>query len=378
MSKWAGKYVIGLTGNIGTGKSVVRRMLEHLGAYGIDADALAHRTIGPGAPGYQPVIDYFGRYILSPDGSINRVKLGRLVFNDAKALTHLEQIVHPLVSQAVDILVRRSPHNVVVIEAIKLLESELRDQIDTVWVVTVPPEVQLNRLIQERKMTETDALQRINAQPPQVEKITAADVVILNDGGFVECWQQVASAWKAHVPADAIDTDSDKSVRTSASLRVIRALPRNSDEITALFNRFSPDKTSHSTEDIMAAFGEKAFLLLYDEDQLRALIGWQVENLVASTTDFVIDAQISLETALTTLVKEMEKASKSLQCEVSLIHLPPRLSRFEWLWKSLGYRRTLPENLETQAWQAAAQSSMQDGTVLYFKKLRTDRILQPI
>ena len=65
MSKWAGKYVIGLTGNIGTGKSVVRRMLEHLGAYGIDADALSHRTIAKGAPGYQPVIDLFGRWILT-------------------------------------------------------------------------------------------------------------------------------------------------------------------------------------------------------------------------------------------------------------------------------------------------------------------------
>ena len=378
MSKWAGKYVIGLTGNIGTGKSVVRRMLEHLGAYGIDADALAHRTIGPGAPGYQPVIDYFGRYILSPDGSVNRVKLGRLVFNDEQALLHLEQIVHPLVSQAVDILVRRSPHKVVVIEAIKLLESELRDQIDTVWVVTVPPEIQLARLVQERKMTEVDALQRINAQPPQEAKLKAADVVIHNDRGFVECWQQVSSAWKTHVPTDAMDTSSDQGAPMSASLQVMRALPRNADEITALFNRFSPDKPDYTSEDIMAAFGEKAFLLLYAEGQLRALVGWQVENLVASTTDFVFDSQISIETVLTTLVKEMEKASKTLQCEVSLIHIPPRLSRFEWLWKSLGYQRTLPEQLETQAWQAAAQASIQDGTVLYFKKLRADRILHPI
>ncbi len=79
MSKWPGKYVIGLTGNIGTGKSVVRRMLEHLGAYGIDADALGHRVIAKGAPGYQPVLTTFGRYVLSPEGEINRARLGKIV-----------------------------------------------------------------------------------------------------------------------------------------------------------------------------------------------------------------------------------------------------------------------------------------------------------
>ena len=68
MSRWAGKYVIGLTGNIGTGKSVVRHMLEHMGAYGIDADALGHRAIARGAPGYQPVLNTFGSYILAPSG----------------------------------------------------------------------------------------------------------------------------------------------------------------------------------------------------------------------------------------------------------------------------------------------------------------------
>ena len=102
MSKWAGKYVIGLTGNIGTGKSVVRRMLEHMGAFGIDADALSHRAIAKGAPGYQKVIDTFGRWVVGADGEIDRVKLGRLVFTDKEALAQLEAIIHPLVSQAVD------------------------------------------------------------------------------------------------------------------------------------------------------------------------------------------------------------------------------------------------------------------------------------
>src|SRR5512141_3176366 len=125
MSAWPGKYVIGLTGNIATGKSVVRKMLEHLGAYGIDADALSHRAIARGAPGYQPVVTTFGKWLVRPDGEIDRAKLGRLVFNDPEAMLQLEKIIHPLVSQAVDVLITRSSQNVVVIEAIKLLESGL-------------------------------------------------------------------------------------------------------------------------------------------------------------------------------------------------------------------------------------------------------------
>src|SRR5689334_2556895 len=86
LSNWPGKYVIGLTGNIATGKSVVRRMLEHLGAYTIDADALSHRVISRGAPGYQPVLETFGKWLLDKDGQINRDKLGSLVFADKEAL----------------------------------------------------------------------------------------------------------------------------------------------------------------------------------------------------------------------------------------------------------------------------------------------------
>ncbi len=124
MSKWPGKNVIGLTGNIATGKSVVRKMLEHLGAYSIDADALSHRAIAKGAPGYQRVIDTFGKWILDSNGEIDRNKLGKLVFNDPEALRQLEIIVHPLVEQAVDLMIKRASQRVVVVEAIKITGRE--------------------------------------------------------------------------------------------------------------------------------------------------------------------------------------------------------------------------------------------------------------
>jgi len=160
MSAWPGKYVIGLTGNIATGKSVVRKMLEHLGAYGIDADALGHRAIAKGAPGYEEVLALFGKWILTPDGQIDRAKLGKIVFTNPEALARLEAVVHPLVGQAVDFLVRRAKQKVIVIEAIKLLESELREVCDTIWVTYAPEEIQVNRLMNKRGMDEATARQR--------------------------------------------------------------------------------------------------------------------------------------------------------------------------------------------------------------------------
>jgi len=174
LSNWPGKYVIGLTGNIGTGKTVVRRMLEHLGAYTIDADALSHRAIAKGAPGYQAVLETFGKWILDGDGEINRTKLGGVVFRDSAALAQLEAIVHPLVRMAVDVLIRRASQPVIVIEAIKLLEGDLQKVCDSIWVTYAPQVVQLERLIRKRKISREEALQRINAQSPQTGKITAA------------------------------------------------------------------------------------------------------------------------------------------------------------------------------------------------------------
>ena len=109
-------------------------MLEHLGAYTIDADALAHRAIAKGAPGYEPVLENFGKWILDSEGQIDRAKLSSLVFRDPEALNKLETIVHPLVGQAVDLLIQRASQKVVAVEAIKLFESELRSECDVFWV----------------------------------------------------------------------------------------------------------------------------------------------------------------------------------------------------------------------------------------------------
>ncbi|WP_299030114.1 dephospho-CoA kinase [uncultured Thermanaerothrix sp.] len=379
MSQWSGKYVIGLTGNIATGKSVVRRMLEHLGAYGIDADALAHRAIARGAPGYQPVVELFGRYILGPDGEIDRRRLGKIVFSDPVALASLERIVHPLVSQAIDFLVRRVSQPVVVIEAIKLVEANLHYACDSLWVVYAPVEVQLARLMRNRGLSEAEARQRIAAQPPQEQKMALADVIIRNAGSFEETWKQVVVAWRRLVPvAEAGPLATEAVSADQMTLEVVRGRPRDAAQIAALINRLRPANPPLTADDIMAAFGEKAFLLLRAGKTLQGVMGWQVENLVARTTDILLEPGLPLKSALVRLIQEMERASKDLQCEASLIFVAPELARQDLIWHELGYTPTLPERLEALAWQEAARESMPPGTVLLFKKLRQERILRPI
>jgi dephospho-CoA kinase len=189
------KYVIGLTGNIATGKSVVAGMLERLGAKAIDADALAHELMEKGTPIWQAVVREFGEGILCRDGSINRKTLGGIVFADEAALHRLEAIVHPAVMTRTEELIRGSQEPVVVVEAIKLIEAGMHCTCDALWVVTCRKEQQLARLVKQRDLSKAEALQRIEAQPPQEAKLALADVVIDNSGSLDETWQQVKREW---------------------------------------------------------------------------------------------------------------------------------------------------------------------------------------
>jgi len=378
LSNWPGKYIIGLTGNIATGKSVVRRMLEHLGAYTIDADSLSHRAIAKGAPGYQPIIENFGKWILDKDGEIDRTKLGNLVFRDTAALEKLEDIIHPLVHQAVDVLARRAGQRVIVIEAIKLLESELRQMCDTVWVTYAPEEVQVERLIRKRNLKREEAQQRISAQSAQGEKITAANVVIRNIGSYDDLWKQVSNAWKQVVPAADLTQPTIIKQGAVGEFSVSRGKPKNSQAIAELITRLSKGKQKLNADDIMAQFGDKAYMLLQNGNDIVGVAGWQVENLVARTTELYLENGIDTAKALETLISEVEKASNDLQCEASLIFASADLGALLDTWKKLGYEHRAPDTLGVQAWTDAALESMTKDSLLFFKQMRLDRVLRPI
>jgi dephospho-CoA kinase len=188
--------VIGLTGGIGCGKSNVRETLVKLGAEGIDADKVVHEVMAPRGPVFEPIVAAFGPDILAPDGSIDRRKLGAVVFADPNALARLERIVHPAVYEVTRAGVANSSAPVVVLEAIKLLESGLSIQLcDRVWVVRCSETAQLERLARSRGMSADEVRRRRASQMPYEEMVQAADLVIDTNGTLDETEEVVRQAW---------------------------------------------------------------------------------------------------------------------------------------------------------------------------------------
>ncbi len=198
-------FVLGLTGNIATGKSTVAAMLAALGAEVIDCDRVAHQAIAPGGAAHGPVATRFAG-VLREDGVIDRRALGRIVFADPAALADLEALVHPAVLAETARRVASSSAPVVVIEAIKLFEAGMHDDCDEVWAVHAARAVQLQRLMELRGMGHAEAEGRIAAQPDPADKLQRAGRVIDNDGTLEQTWRQVLRGWNAIPtvpPADA-------------------------------------------------------------------------------------------------------------------------------------------------------------------------------
>jgi dephospho-CoA kinase len=377
MSRWPGKYVIGLTGNIATGKSVVRKMLEHLGAYGIDADALAHRAMAKGAPGFPLVVKSFGEWIVDSEGQIDRTRLSKIVFSDPGALDKLESIIHPLVTHAIDLLIRRAKQSVIVVEAIKLLETDLAAGTDAVWVVTAPEQLQVSRLMHKRKLSEAAAKQRIAAQTPQTGKLRMASVIVRNEGSFENAWEQVQAAWAELPKPKDLLLEKPPEVRPG-QLVVRRGRPQDADQIARFITQVTHGKKTMNREDVMAAFGEKAFLLIERDSHMAGVAGWQVENLVTRIDELYFAPNLPLEEAIPALMNSVETASHELQSEASLLFLPPYLAQHAGAWRGVGYRPQTIQGLGVRAWQEAAVESMPRGSSLWFKRLREDRVLRPL
>lgn len=199
-------YLIGLTGNIGCGKSTVVGLLAARGAQVLDADQVTRQVMAVGQPAYQQIVAAFGADILeAPDGPIDRPALGRIVFGDVAQLRRLEAIVHPATRAAILAwLAQRNAEATqrqpTVIDAIRLIEAGYPALCDAVWVVTCDEREQLRRLVEQRGMSEADARQRIAAQPPQRDKVAVADVVIDNSSTLEQTEQQVAAAWATVQP----------------------------------------------------------------------------------------------------------------------------------------------------------------------------------
>ncbi|SEF54150.1 dephospho-CoA kinase [Thermomonospora echinospora] len=187
---------VGLTGGIGSGKSEVSARLAARGAVVIDADKIAREVVEPGTPGLSAVVAEFGQEVLLPDGSMDREKVGSIVFADAGRRAALNAIVHPLVGERMQELMAAAPGDAIVVYDVPLLaENGLKEMYDVVVVVDVPEETQLERLTGRRGMTERDARARIAAQASRQDRLAIADHVIDNSGTLRDLDARVEALW---------------------------------------------------------------------------------------------------------------------------------------------------------------------------------------
>jgi dephospho-CoA kinase len=187
---------VGLTGGIGAGKSEVSRLLVEHGAVLIDADRIAREVVAPGTPGLAAVVDAFGEDVLTADGSLDRPRLGSIVFADPEKLAVLNSIVHPLVGARSRELEAAAAEDAVVVHDVPLLtENGLAPLYDVVVVVDARPETQLDRLVRQRGMTEEDARARMAAQATREKRLEIADIVIDNDGSREQLRRRVREVW---------------------------------------------------------------------------------------------------------------------------------------------------------------------------------------
>ncbi|MFC5930225.1 dephospho-CoA kinase [Cryobacterium melibiosiphilum] len=194
-------YLIGLTGGIASGKSFVAARLAEYGAVHIDADQLARIVVEPGTPALDAIADEFGEGILRPDGTLDRPALGAIIFADEERRERLNAIVHPAVWQRTGELIAEAevldPHAVVVYDVPLLAEAaeDRRLAFDLIVVVRASTETRVQRMIDTRGMTRAGALERIQAQATDAERLALADVVIDNDGDRVATLQQIDALW---------------------------------------------------------------------------------------------------------------------------------------------------------------------------------------
>jgi len=191
--------VIGLTGGIGSGKSTVSQFLAELGAVILNADEVGHEAFKPDTEIWRQVVAAFGRQTLTPNGNIDRKKLGNIVFGNPESLSRLNQIMHPRMYDMVKVQLeeyQRQGTRVVVLEAPLLLEAGWASLVDEVWVTTAPEATVLKRLEERTRLSQAESLIRIRSQLSSEERVRHADVVINTDCARDELKSRVKELWQ--------------------------------------------------------------------------------------------------------------------------------------------------------------------------------------
>jgi dephospho-CoA kinase len=188
-------FLVGLTGGIASGKSTVSKLLASYGADTIDADQVAREVVMPGSNGLTAVVNEFGVEVLSSDGELDRQELGRRVFADAKKRKSLEAILHPLIKARTSQLIQESTKEIVVYAVPLLVEANVDYPFDMILTVEANPELQIERIVRSRGLSEQEAAARLAAQATKIERAERADFVIDSSGTHTQLETQVQLLW---------------------------------------------------------------------------------------------------------------------------------------------------------------------------------------
>jgi len=346
--------LIGITGNIATGKSVVRRMLANCGALGIDADLLAHRSMYPGGAAYQAVIETFGEHILTEGGQISRPQLAQIVFQHPDQLSLLEALVHPAVIQATLARIHHTDQPLAAVEAVKLLEAGMDAICTAIWVSHASEAVQMERLLHTRNMSEPDARARMAQQPSHTAHLAQADVIIDTEGSFESTWQQVK--WALHDTIQ-IEIEAPLPVEPGWHWQPAGKLPK--ERLAAFWKAHSGD----SADALFENLGMRMVLPILKGETLKALVLWDSWNFTATLQRVITADRANLPAGV--VLKAFEAQALTQQCEILLVS---PVTACEHNLDMSGFQQYL-EHSTYPAWQQACGKVTEDSSPPWIKVL---------
>jgi dephospho-CoA kinase len=413
-------------------------MAEEQGALALDADKIVHELLQGDPEVRSAIVSRFGEGVCNADGRINRAALAAIVFRDAAALRKLEQVTHPAVRREIKERIDASDANVVFIEAIKLLEGDLAAECDQIWVTRAPQRQQIERLIVCRGLDWETAAMRINAQPPQEEKVSRADVVIDTDASISDTRSQFEVAWERLGIAPQVDGGRQAAARPAAKaapqpaarakeatsgkqaperlgsskagelrrrlqqkragdtqpaavpeapppaaaptgpVTVRRARPSDIPSILLLIQRATGGTLKMKRSDLLMALGERSYFIGQEGSEVTTVLGWNSENLVARIDQIFVHPPEAAPVTAVAALTEIEASADKLICEAVMAFLAYDAAEvIRQVFLDQGYTAADVGRLP-RAWKSATEESQPDGTYVMLKVLRETRITEPI
>lgn len=382
----AHKLIIGLTGNIATGKSAVMKLAAARGALTIDADAVVHGILNSDTAVQTAIVARFGDGVRGSEGRINRPALGAIVFSDPEALLALEALVHPAVHRHIFEQIQATEAAVIMIEAIKLLEGRLHTICHQIWVTRCTRERQLDRLQICRGMARDEAESRIDAQNPQAAKVARADVVIDTDGLMRDTQLQFDLAWarlpdpttlpartiRYQLPAARMQptmaarpADAVQLLEHPDNLTVRRARPSDVPTMLLLFQQIHPDVAPRTRIDLLQALGQRGYFIGQVDSDILAVAGWHVDSNVGRIEDILVAPQATAVVAFDGILAEIERSARQHICDVSLAYLPADASpAIRERLRAHGYRSATLDDLPRNSRTAVVEAQPADSDLL--------------